>query len=98
MATEKGVEENGRRGAMNAVESIDPTTLYLIMPSYAEPHKREIKHIIQQEKMKLCSNKTFKSVLKMFCYLIHSSCKSLAVEKFELKRYTLLFQGSFCSN
>ena len=64
MARKKNVEENGRGGTMNAAKSTDPTTLYLIMPSYAEPHKREIKHIIQQEKMKLCSNKTFKNVFE----------------------------------
>ena len=64
MAREKDVEENGRGGTMNAVESIDPTSMYLIMPNYAEPFKREIKHIISQEKMKLilCSNKMFKNV------------------------------------
>ena len=39
-----------------------------------------------------------KKFLQMFCFLIHCSCKSLAVEKCELKRYTLLFQGHFCSN
>ena len=64
MAREKDVEENGRGGTMNATESIDSTMLYLIMPSYAEPHKQEIKHIIQKEKLKLCSNKTFKNVFE----------------------------------
>ena len=49
---------------MNAVESPDPTLMYLIMPSYAEPYKQEIKHIIKNEKEKLCNNKTFKNVFE----------------------------------
>ena len=38
--------------------------MYLTMPSYAEPYKHEIKHILQQEKKKLCNNKTFKNVFE----------------------------------
>ena len=49
MAREKDAEENGQGGTIKAVESIAPTSMYLIMPSYAEPFKREIKHIIYQE-------------------------------------------------
>ena len=64
MARENDVEENGRGGPINTVESLNPTIMYLIMPSYAEPYKQEIKHIIQQEKKKLCNNKTFKNVFK----------------------------------
>ena len=56
-------EENGQGRKMNAAESENPTTMYLVMPSYAEPHKKEIKEILQQEKAKLCSNKTFQNVL-----------------------------------
>ena len=37
--------------------------IYLVVPSYAEPHKKEIRNILQKEKAKLCSNKTF---LKVF--------------------------------
>ena len=44
---------------MNAVESRDPAIMYLIMPSYAKAYKHEIKHILQNEKKILCSNKTF---------------------------------------
>ena len=64
MAREKDVEENGWGGTIKAAGSIDPTSMYLIMPSYAEPFKHEIKHIIYQEKMKLCSNKMFKNVFE----------------------------------
>ena len=39
-------EENGRGGNLNA-EGRDPTkTIYLVMPSYAEPHKKEIRNIL----------------------------------------------------
>ena len=65
VAREKEVEENGRGGELNkeAAESRKNSTLYLIMPSYTEAYKKEIKEILQKEKAKLCSNKTF---LKVF--------------------------------
>ena len=44
------VEEKGRGGTMNAEESHDATIMYLVMPSYAEPYKREIKQILLIEK------------------------------------------------
>jgi hypothetical protein len=59
------VEENGRRGPINTDESLDPSIMYLIRPSYAEPDKQEIKHIIKNEKEKLCNNKLSKMSLKM---------------------------------
>ena len=64
VAREKEVEENGRGRKLNkeAAESRKNSTLYLIMPSYAEAHKKEIKEILQNEKAKLCSNKTFAKV------------------------------------
>ena len=67
MAREKEVEENGRGRKLNkeAAESRKNTTLYLIMPSYAEAHKKKIKKILQNKKAKPCSNKTFEKVLKM---------------------------------
>ena len=34
------------------------------MPSYAEAHQKEIKKILQNEKAKLCSNKTFAKVFE----------------------------------
>ena len=66
MAREKEVEENGRGRKMNkeAAESQKSSTIYLIMPSYAEAHQTEIKKILQNEKAKLCSNKTFAKVFE----------------------------------
>ena len=66
MAREKEVEENGRGRKLNkeAAESRKKSTLYLTIPSYAEAHKKEIKEILQNEKAKLCSNKTFSKVFE----------------------------------
>ena len=64
MAMEENVEENGPGGPINADTSLDPSILYLIMPSYAEPYKQEIKHIIKSEKERLRYNKTFKNVFE----------------------------------
>ena len=44
------VEEKGRGGTMNTEESHDATIMYLVMPSYAEPYKKEIKQILLKEK------------------------------------------------
>ena len=64
MAREKEGEDNGRGKDLHAAaESQNSTTIYLAMPSYAEPHKKEIKKILQKETAKQCSNKTF---LKVF--------------------------------
>ena len=49
---------------MNAVEGHDSTILYLAMPSYAEPFKREIKQILLKEKKILCSSKTYQTVFE----------------------------------
>ena len=46
-----------------AAESSKNPTMYLIMPGYATVHKKEIKNILQNEKAKLCSNKTFSKVV-----------------------------------
>ena len=64
MARKEDVEENGRGRPLNAAESRDPTIMYLVMPSYAEPYKHEIKQILQNEKKILCSNKTFQKVFE----------------------------------
>ena len=58
------MEENEQRRSLNAAESRDPTIMYLVMPSYAEPYKHEIKQILQNEKKTLCSNKTFKKIFE----------------------------------
>ena len=65
-AREKEVEENGRGRKMNkeAAESRKSSTIYLIMPSYAEAHQTEIKKILQNGKAKLCSNETFSKVFE----------------------------------
>ena len=49
---------------MNAAESHDSTIMYLVMPSYAEPHKKEIKQILLKEKRNLCRSKTFQKVFE----------------------------------
>ena len=63
MAREETVEENGRGRRLNAAESQNQT-MYLVKPSYAEPHKKEIKEIRHQEKATLCSDKTFQKVFE----------------------------------
>ena len=45
---------------MNAVEDLGSTVMYLVMPSYAEPYKKEIK----KEKKPLCSIKTYQKVFE----------------------------------
>ena len=58
------VEEKGRGGTMNAEESNDATLMYLVMPSYVEPYKKEIKQIMLKENRNLCSSKTFQKVFE----------------------------------
>ena len=55
MAREKNMEENGR-GAMNAELVLKPSDMYLLLPTYAEPHKKAIKNILAAEKAKICYN------------------------------------------
>ena len=42
--------------------SAEPSNMYLILPSYAEQHKAEIKMIIANEKAKLCRNAFSKNI------------------------------------
>ena len=49
---------------MTAVEGQDSTTMYLVLPSYAEPFKKEIKQILLNEKNTLCSTKTYQKVFE----------------------------------
>ena len=42
--------------------STEPNNLCLILTSYAEQHKAEIKMIIAKEKTKLCSNKFYNNI------------------------------------
>ena len=48
MAREKYVEENGR-GPMIAESILEPSDVYLILPSYVEPYKQESKTMQQQQ-------------------------------------------------
>ena len=60
MAREKNVEEKWR-GPVIAEAVLEPTDMFLVLPSYAEPHKQAIKNIVAAEKAKLCSNSLFKA-------------------------------------
>ena len=61
----KVVEKTERGGGtLKAVEDQDSTVMYLVMPSYAEPFKTEIKQILLKEKNTLCSIKTYKKVFE----------------------------------
>ena len=51
-------------GTLKAVEDQVSTVMYLVMPSYAEPFKTEIKQILLKEKNTLCSIKTYKKVFE----------------------------------
>ena len=48
-----------KRSAVLAEES---SSIYLILPSYAEKHKSNINKIIAKEKQKLCSNMFYNSI------------------------------------
>ena len=45
---------------MIAEWNLEPSDVYLVLPSYAEPPKQDIKNIVKAEKAKLCSNNLFK--------------------------------------
>ena len=60
MAREETLEENGRKRKMNEVANLTPSVMYLVLPSYAEPHKNTIKKILDAEKAKLCMNSQIK--------------------------------------
>ena len=48
----------------SAVPRDENSSVYLILPSYAEKHKKEIKQIIATEKLKVCSNKFYDEIFK----------------------------------
>ena len=50
----------GRKRKMNEVANLTPSVMYLVLPSYAEPHKNTIKKILDAEKAKLCMNSQIK--------------------------------------
>ena len=51
-----GKGEKHGRGGMNAESVLKPSDMYLVLPSYAEPHKKAIKNILAAEKAKICNN------------------------------------------
>ena len=65
MAREETLEEIRRKRKMNEVANLAPSVMYLVLPSYAEPHKNTIKKILDAEKAKLCMNCQIKSVLML---------------------------------
>ena len=73
MAEKEIMEEEGRRGrTMKAAEeeSNETQTIYWVMPSYAQPFKKEIMQILNREKMTLCKNKTFEKVFSNISFKI----------------------------
>ena len=56
----ENVDENGQ-GPMIVESVLEPSDVYLVLASYAEPHKQAIKNIVAAEKAKLCSNSLFKT-------------------------------------
>ena len=57
------VPEEARMSDGNAKRWNDPdvpSNMYLVLPSYTEPHNKAIKKLIADEKEKLCSNSLFK--------------------------------------
>ena len=72
MAREKEVEENGRGRKLNkeAAESRKNSTMYLIMPGYAEAHKKEKKNYCRMRKQKNAVMKIFRRFLKMLISIL----------------------------
>ena len=64
----EAMEEKGRGGPMEAEESSEAKTIYLVMPSYAEPFKIDIMQILSKEKRNLCE--TVKLLKKFLMTLI----------------------------
>ena len=57
---------------MNAEERHDATIMYLVMPSYAEPLKKEIKQIMLKKKEIYAVAKLFKRFLKALISILLS--------------------------
>ena len=45
---------------MNEVDKLTSSVMYLVLPSFAEPHKHTIKKILEAEKAKIRMNSRFK--------------------------------------
>ena len=59
-----GQKTSLKRSAMPSDVNNDNGGVYLILPSYAEKHSKEIKQIIAIEKFKLCSNNFYNEIFK----------------------------------
>ena len=70
MASKEVVEETGQGRTINAEESGETRTIYLVMPSYAEHYKRQIMEILAKEKKNLCKSKTFDKVFSNITFKI----------------------------
>ena len=70
VASKEVVEETGRGRTINAEESGETRTIYLVMPSYAEHYKRQIMEILAKEKKNLCKSKTFDKVFSNITFKI----------------------------
>ena len=51
-----------KRSAVPSNENNESRNVFLVLPSYAEKHSKEIKQIIASEKCKLCSNKYYNEI------------------------------------
>ena len=67
VASKEVVEETGRGRTINAEESGETRTIYLVMPSYAEHYKRQIMEILAKER-KTCVK--VKLLIKFFPTLL----------------------------
>ena len=56
------MEEAPLKKRKSAVPANETSSIYLILPSYAEKHKSTIKQILAKEKEKLCSNRYYNSI------------------------------------
>ena len=70
MAREKNVEENGR-GPMIVESVLEPSDMYLVLPSYAEPHKQAIKNIVAAEKQNYAAIVYSKHALEILTLKLH---------------------------
>ena len=59
-----GQKTSLKRSAVPSDENNESRSVYLILPSYAEKHSKEIKQVIATEKLKLCSNNFYNEIFK----------------------------------
>ena len=51
-------------------ESNETQTIFWVMPSYAQPFKKDIIKILEKEKMNLCKNKLFEKIFSNISFKI----------------------------